>query len=401
MTMAVSYVDRQTLAVLAPTVTRVLRISEPEYGFLISAFSIAYLVGAPLAGRLVDAVGARRGLLGAVLIWSLVAALHALAPGFGVLFALRIALGFAEAPSFPGAAQSIHRALPPAEQARGFGVLFTGSSFGAMVAPPLATFIEARLGWRWAFIGTALVGLSWVPIWLSVAFSRGGRSVLDRRNEARLAPLGWLEWLRLWGHPAVLRAVAAVLACAPAISFTLLWGAKYLVRDHGLTQTEVGKLLWIPPLMFDAGSILFGHLASRRATARGNDGSPPRAIFGVSVLLALTLAFLPYSGGPKPAMIVAGIAMAGGGGMFALLTADMLCRVPGGLISSAGGITAAAQSLAYIIANPLIGRSVQATGNYTPVLWALALWIVPFSLLWLVWRPPPLTEHVVVARAGT
>src|SRR5262245_53696994 len=148
--MAVSYVDRQTLAVLAPTVTRVLGISEPEYGFLISAFSIAYLVGAPLSGRLIDAVGARRGLLGAVLIWSLVAAVHALAPGFGVLFALRIALGLAEAPSFPGAAQTIHRALPPAEQARGFGVLFTGSSFGAMVAPPLATFIEARLGWRWA-----------------------------------------------------------------------------------------------------------------------------------------------------------------------------------------------------------------------------------------------------------
>ena len=105
-------VDRQTLAVLAPTVTQALGISEQNYGWLASAFSIAYLVGAPLAGRMIDAVGARRGLLGAVVVWSIVAALHALAPGFAVLFALRIALGLAEAPSFPGAAQTVHRALP-------------------------------------------------------------------------------------------------------------------------------------------------------------------------------------------------------------------------------------------------------------------------------------------------
>ena len=46
-TMAVSYVDRQTLAVLAPTVTESLGISEQGYGWLVSAFSLAYLVGAP------------------------------------------------------------------------------------------------------------------------------------------------------------------------------------------------------------------------------------------------------------------------------------------------------------------------------------------------------------------
>src|SRR5579884_3857605 len=105
--MAISYIDRQTLAVLAPTVTSALHISEEGYGWLASAFSIAYLVGAPLAGLWIDRVGARRGLLAAVLLWSAVAALHAAVPALGaalsalgvgapawaVLFALRIALG--------------------------------------------------------------------------------------------------------------------------------------------------------------------------------------------------------------------------------------------------------------------------------------------------------------------
>ena len=106
LTMAISYADRQTLSVLAPTVTAKLHISEIQYGWLVAAFSFAYLVGAPVAGRMIDTVGARRGLFYAVLVWSVISGAHALAPGLGVLFMLRIGLGLAEAPSFPGAARS-------------------------------------------------------------------------------------------------------------------------------------------------------------------------------------------------------------------------------------------------------------------------------------------------------
>ncbi len=145
LTMAVSYFDRQVLAALAPSVKKNLDVSNEAYGWLISAFSIAYLVGSPLAGALVDRVGARRGLLGAVLAWTAVAALHTIVPTFGVLFALRIALGLAESPSFPGAAQTVQRALPPESRARGFGLLFTGGSIGAAVAP-LAAAAAASAG---------------------------------------------------------------------------------------------------------------------------------------------------------------------------------------------------------------------------------------------------------------
>src|SRR5262245_44433527 len=112
-TMTVSYIDRQTLAVLAPSVTEALGISEQAYGWLGSAFSMAYLVGTPFAGWWIDRAGARRGLLASVFAWSVVAALHAFVPGFAMLFILRLALGITEAPSFPGAAQTIQRILPP------------------------------------------------------------------------------------------------------------------------------------------------------------------------------------------------------------------------------------------------------------------------------------------------
>src|SRR5271155_4834929 len=73
LTMAVSYVDRQTLSAIAPSVQAALGFDDAHYGDLASAFAVAYLVGAPIAGRVIDRVGARRGLLGAVLVWSAVA----------------------------------------------------------------------------------------------------------------------------------------------------------------------------------------------------------------------------------------------------------------------------------------------------------------------------------------
>src|SRR5262249_24817034 len=122
--MTVSYIDRSTLGALGPTVTKALDISETGFGVLASAFSLAYLVATPAAGWWLDRIGARRGLVRSVLAWSAVSALQALVPGFWTLFALRIALGLAEGPGFPGAAQTVQRVLAPAERARGFGLLF-------------------------------------------------------------------------------------------------------------------------------------------------------------------------------------------------------------------------------------------------------------------------------------
>jgi MFS transporter, ACS family, hexuronate transporter len=385
-TMSVSYVDRQTLAALAPTVTKELSIQETSYGLLLSAFSIAYLVGSPLAGRMIDAVGARRGMLGAVLVWSAVAALHALVPSFAVLFALRIALGLAESPSFPGAAQTVHRALPPHERARGLGILFTGSSFGAMVAPKLATYFNEQWGFRAAFLGSSLVGLVWVPLWLALAWTGPGRAALDRRDAPRAASTGGRGLL---ANKGVWRAVALILACAPLLGLHFNWLSKFLERQFHTTQSQIGNLLILPPLLFDAGAVLFGSLATRALKRRPDDDRPPHLLILVSTIVAMTGAFLPVCPDPWAAMALAGISMAGGGGIYSLVTADMLRRVPPGAVSTAGGLLAAAQSLALIIANPVIGRSVEASGSYTPILVALSLLHLPGAAVWLLWKPPP------------
>lgn len=381
-TMAVSYFDRQTLAVLAPEVTRALNLTETEYGWLASAFSIAYLVGAPLAGRWIDHIGARRGLLAAVIVWSIIAALHAIAPSFAVLFMLRIALGLAESPSFPGATQTIHRALPPDERPRAFGVLFTGSSFGAMLIPPVATYLLAHFGWRGAFLGTSVIGLVWVPVWIWVAYNAKARVVLDHGSGTASTTGLW----RVLSHPAVMRAVILVLAASPTMAFVFLWQSKYIVHEFALEPTALGNYLWMPPVFLDLGSVIFGDLAARRRKKRPA-GAPDRLLVALASLLTMSIVFMPYARGPWTAMFISGAAMAGGGGLFALLTGDMLARVPAGIVSRSGGMTAAAQSLAYIIASPLIGWSVDRTASYGTALLALGLSVIPGAIVWIVWVP--------------
>ena len=386
--MAVSYVDRQALAVLAPTITKRLSISETEFGWLSSAFSIAYLVFAPLAGRFIDRVGARRGLFASVLAWSAVAAAHALVPGLWTLFTLRVLLGLTEAPSFPAAAQTMARVLPASSRDAGFGILFTGSSLGAAFAALLAPWLEAHFGWRLALAGTALVGLSWVPLWLFVTSSEAARTAMALRPEpgARAPDSGWAALL---SDPAVARAILAVIACAPINGFILQWGAKLLVATHRVPQALVGHYLWLPPLLFDGGAVLFGFLATLRARASPSSHAPRRGLFAGASLLAFSITALGLARTPWETTFVCGVALAGGGGMYALITADMLRRVAPRRVAAASGLTAAAQSLAIIVAFPIIGAVVDRTHAYGPIGVGLGLWMLPGALAWLWWDPVP------------
>ena len=406
LTMAVSYADRQALAVLSPTVTRELQISETAYGWLLSAFSLAYLVGAPLAGRWLDRVGARRGLPIAVLVWSSIAAAHVLLPGPGAglwaLLGLRVLLGMAESPSFPGASQTVHRALSPADRPRGFGVLYVGSSLGAMVVPPIATGLEHRYGFRFAFLGVAAVGLAWLPLWLLVTRSPAARHALDHAPVDAVVPSPLtvvappppadaiaVPWLSLATQPAVVRGILATIAVAPMMSYALNWSPKYLVATFHLPQKELGGLLWMPPVLFDLGSIGFGAWQAKRARLQPPMQPPTPLLPGIAGLsLALACALVPFGQTPLIAVLLTGLAMAGGGALFALFTADTLARVPSASVSAVAGILASAQSVAYIAVSPLIGRGVESQGHAF-VLGLLAIWLVPGVMVWLFARARP------------
>ncbi len=78
-----SYIDRNTLALLAPTILKDTHLSVTAYGWVVSAYSILFTIGNPMWGKILDRIGLRRGMSAAVSLWTLASASHAFAAGFG------------------------------------------------------------------------------------------------------------------------------------------------------------------------------------------------------------------------------------------------------------------------------------------------------------------------------
>ena len=77
-----SYMDRQTLAVLSPTILRDTGLSTQAYTFALSAFSIFYMIGNPLWGSFLDYIGLRTGMFAALTVRTVATASHAGLSGF-------------------------------------------------------------------------------------------------------------------------------------------------------------------------------------------------------------------------------------------------------------------------------------------------------------------------------
>ncbi len=98
-----NYLDRQVLVSAAPRVRAEFHLTNTDYGWLISAFSIAYALASPGVGWMLDRIGLEIGIVYAVALWSLSSALGALTRTFGQLVSTRVALGAFESAGVPAA----------------------------------------------------------------------------------------------------------------------------------------------------------------------------------------------------------------------------------------------------------------------------------------------------------
>jgi ACS family hexuronate transporter-like MFS transporter len=411
--LAVTLVQRQVLSALAATVTSSLGISDFNYGWLSSAFASAYLLGSLPSARLMQRIGPRLGFAATLAVSSAVIGLHALVPSYFVLLALRACAGLSVAPSFACATQTVHRVLPFKDRARGIGLLYMGNSLGSAVCPPLAVAVATAFGWREAFFWVSVIGLVWVPLWIVVAFTGGARSTLDAPAvilPAQRLPsfdasskMNWRRasssFVQVARNPGVMRGSLVVAAAAPVTAVMLLWGTKYLVRDHALTQAQTGRYLWLPALLFGAGSLIFGELRSRSAKVRSKT-RPPFLLMAVAMLMSALMAAVPFAQGPQTCVLIASLAMGGAGGLYTLATNDMLSQAPAGKVASTSSFTTLTQSLIYIVVSPLIGRVVEVFGSYRWIMIGAGLWVFPGCLYWFfqVWSTSRPSEPTPAIR---
>src|SRR6266581_1403935 len=85
----INYVDRLTISVLAPVITRNLGLTNTEFGGVLTWFLFAYTISQGLSGKLYDRIGTKRGFVCSIVLWSVAAMAHAFARGLATLSAFR------------------------------------------------------------------------------------------------------------------------------------------------------------------------------------------------------------------------------------------------------------------------------------------------------------------------
>src|SRR3954454_13684203 len=167
----INYLDRQTLSVVSPTLCKEFGMSNEDYGFVLSAFMLAYTVSNGLSGPLLDRLGTRLGYALCMAWWSTAGILHAFAIGPWSLAGCRFLLGMGEAGNWPAAVKVVSEWFPARERALAAGILNSGAATGAIVAPPLITWLVLQFNWQTAFVCVGIAGYLWLIGWWLVYYA--------------------------------------------------------------------------------------------------------------------------------------------------------------------------------------------------------------------------------------
>jgi ACS family hexuronate transporter-like MFS transporter len=353
---AINYLDRQSLATLAPLLRADFHLSHEQYGWILGAFSITYAASAPFAGMIIDRIGLNRGISLAVGLWSCAGIATGFTSGLAGLLGCRAVLGVAEAGGIPAAGKAIHTYLRPPERAVGNAINQAGVSLGAILAPPVATWIAVHYGWRMAFVLTGLLGLLWIPVWNAAA--RRTPSVPQAGLDVSYGEI--LRDRRIWAF------VAANGLSMVGYSLWTNWTTQFLVDAHHLTVAQAAWYAWIPPFVAMGGGFAGGWL-SLRLMDRGL--AAPAARFRVCLAAAavsLATAAIPHA--PTAAWATAGISLS----IFAVSAFSVntytlpLDTFGGARAAFAVSMLVASYGAIQLVISPLFGAIIDAHG-YAPV----------------------------------
>jgi ACS family hexuronate transporter-like MFS transporter len=268
----INYIDRQTLSVLAPFLKSDYHWTNSDFALLIISFRVSYAVMQTVAGRLLDWLGTRRGLLLSVTWYSIAAMMTATAQGLRSFMAFRFLLGAGEAANWPGATKAVAEWFPKTERGWAVALFDSGSAIGAAIAPALVVGLYHAFGsWRPVFVVTGMLGFTWLLVWRRFyhppeTHPRLGSDernyILSGRAEAgESGSESSHRWLALLGMRQTWGIILGRALTDPVWFFVADWFAIYLVsKGFRLENALVG--FWVPFLAADLGNFSGGGFSS-------------------------------------------------------------------------------------------------------------------------------------------
>ena len=353
------------IAVALPAIASDFEVSTATATTLITLYLVVMLIGQPIAGRITDAIGARRSVLGALVGLAAFSLGAAIAPSFGVLVVARALQATCAATLSPGA-QSLLRSLAgPDQQGRVFGILGSVLGTGAALGPVIGGLLVQAFGWQAIFLVN-------VPI--------AAMALLTARRSHAMASTAEGHRVAVDHDERILNRVFVAGFSAQALStqaqYALLLLTPIVLDARGWEAGPIGLVLSALTL----GMIVMGPIGGRAGDERGRRLP---ATFGLTVAATAVVALLV--GGPSiaPVVMVAALAVFGIG--LGVTTPNLMSAalgsVPAARAGAAAGVLSMSRYVGSIGTSLLIAGFVTADANGTRIVLGVSAICMALAIL--------------------
>jgi ACS family glucarate transporter-like MFS transporter len=388
----INYADRATISIAGPELKKLLGLSPVQMGFVFSAFAWSYVLAQLPGGWLLDRFGSKITYFFSIFLWSVFTMLMGTvgfvtgASAVALLFALRLLVGAAEAPSFPGNSRITSAWFPTAERGTAAAIFNSAQYFATVLFAPLMGWLVHSFGWQSVFYVMGGLGIAMAFVWqktiygpknhprinsAELAYIEAGGALVDLESGATGASAPklatWPVIKQLLGNRMLLGVYIGQYCITTLTYFFLTWFPVYLVTERHMTILKAGFIAALPAVAGFLGGILGGFVSDRMIKAGYSLSAARKTPIVCGMLLAMSMIICNYV--TADWLVVAMMSLAffgkGVGALGWAVVSDTSPKEAGGL---SGGLFNTFGNTAGITTPIVIGYILQATGSFAGAL---------------------------------
>ncbi|MES2039302.1 MAG: MFS transporter [Pseudomonadota bacterium] len=388
----INYADRASISIAGPELSKSLGLSTVQMGFIFSAFAWSYVLAQIPGGWLLDRYGSKGTYFFSIFLWSLFTMLMGLvgflsgAMAIAVLFALRLLVGAAEAPSFPGNSRIASAWFPVSERGLAAAIFNSAQYFATVIFAPFMGWIVHQWGWPSVFYVMGSLGIMMSVVWkfklhdpqthprinaAELQYLKDGGALIDLETAHQVKKTEQLDTRSIIKQLLSNRMLLGVYIgqyCINTLTyFFLTWFPVYLVTERHMTILKAGFVAAIPAIAGFIGGVLGGIISDRMIKSGISLSKARKTPIVIGLLLAMSMIFCNYI--TTDALVIATMSLAffgkGIGALGWAVVSDTAPKEAGGL---SGALFNTFGNVAGITTPIVIGYILQATGSFAGAL---------------------------------
>jgi len=244
---------------LLPDIAKDLEVTIPEAGYLISAYALGVVIGAPLLVMIAGKFPPKKILIALMIMFTAFNALSAFAPNFDLLFIARLLSGLPHGAFFGVGSVVASRIAEKGKAAQAVSMMFAGLTIANVLGVPLGTFIGHNFSWRFSFAVVAIVGIitlislkQWLP------------ALPANKNRDLKAELSFFKKQEAW-------LIIIMISIGTGGLFTWYSYIAPLMTDvAGFSANSVTYIIMLAGLGMLCGNFIGGYLADKFSPAKAS-----------------------------------------------------------------------------------------------------------------------------------